>query len=239
MSAVEKVDWPVDEVNGRWVDVLQAIKDKKPYALAPWNPLTGETRVAFAAFRAYLDSTERVANQVAAQMLLEAATVRQWLRQWEWERRVECYDTWLVRNADDARAEQMSKITFDNTTAFAKLPKLVEMCSSLVEASLSDHVRKAELAAAQGRPAEPLPLAMALKVLEAQRALMAETNRFLGAKPTEINLNVSGKVVHEMEPPTKKDLSTFFQGLGDANIGGVRQAIEASAGEAEDVGTPE
>lgn len=221
----------VDEVESRWADVLDSVVTKRGYALAPWQPLSGENRLAFMAFRVYLDSPTRNVAQVAATLSLGYDDLMDMSSEFGWSRRSTMFDEFTDRQGDAVRTEAVRRVGLDNAQAFAKLADIVGQAQTLVLGALNGLADKQARAAANGEEVPHLSMSMAMKVADTMRQLMAETNRFLGVKVDVVH-TVQGTVRHRLEP-SDKDALDMLRGLQDANLIplGTAAAIEASVSE--------
>src|SRR5690349_1145275 len=122
-----------DVIEQRWADVELSIRTKKPYALAPWQPLPGEPRLAQLAFNSYRDSAQRDLALTANTMAMKYTDIRDLANLYAWQQRAEFYDEWVERQGDDARAELMAKTQLDTAAAMSRLPALAASAFQLVE----------------------------------------------------------------------------------------------------------
>lgn len=239
MTLHEEIELAEDVVIRRWQEVEEAIRTKRPYALAPWNPLPGEPRLAQLAFYSYRDSRQRDVAQTAATMAMRYTDVRDMARLYEWVRRAEMYDSWVERQGDEARAELIAKTTHDTAAAFARLPALASSAFELVESAVNEKLKaqaervRNNLKYEDGddESTKPISITQATRIAETVRALLDASTRFLGVK-VQVDVTHRGTIDHA-HVMTDNDAIGFLQGLADAgfDVGPVEaQAIEVSSG---------
>lgn len=229
-----------EEVAERWQDVLDAIVENRNYKLAPWQPLADEPRLAFLAFRAYLDDENRSIAAVVARMMMNMREVNDLAHMFSWQARSEMYDQWCDRQGEEARADLMRKVAIENTRAFAKLSGIINDAEHLIGGTLAEFRRMQDVAIAKiargeknGEDGKPitipqLSMTQAMKMAEVLRGLLAESNRFLGVTTT-LNVNIDGKIKHQhQQDPSLLDVQNFLEGLRDAKMIDAPKAIETT-----------
>lgn len=230
-----------DAVEQRWTDVLHSLETHRPYTLAPWQPLEGEPQIAQLAFASYRDSPQRNLALTASVMALPFDDIKDFAHLYEWVRRAECFDMWRERAADDARAEALAKVALETTTTFARLPVLAGSAFQLVEGAVNAKLAQQAKIAKSGRSLnhdeysedadedlKPMSITMALNIAGMVRGLLAEANRFLGLKVT-VEHSHRGMVGHVLVAPTDAMVTTFLEGLAEANYDVGPAAIEATS----------
>lgn len=223
MRTDEEIELAEDVVERRWLDVLNAIEHNKPYALAPWQPISGESRLAFLAFSSYRDSAQRDVALTASVMAMRYSDMRDLAGLYEWVRRAECYDEWCDRQADAARAEMINKTTMDTAAAFSRLPALASSAFQLVESAVNEKLSAQAKRVKNGttntdddgdEDNKPISISQAIRIAETTRALLDATTRFLGVKIT-VDHTVSGQINHE-HSVSDTDAIKFLDGLAEA-----------------------
>lgn len=233
-----EIELAEDVVERRWMDVQDSIRTKRPYTLAPWQPLPGEPRLAQLAFYSYRDSRQRDLAQTASTMAMKYMDVRDLAKLYEWQQRAEMYDEWVERQGDDARAELIAKTTYDTAAAFARLPALASSAFELVESAVNeklkaqaDRVRSGRAFSEDDETTKPISITQATRIAETVRALLDASTRFLGVK-VQVDVTHRGVIDHT-HAMTDTDAIGFLQGLSDAgfDVGPVEaRAIEVSSG---------
>lgn len=234
LAEVELAD---DVIERRWADVMASILTKRPYELAPWQPLPGEPRLAQLAFYSYRDSAQRNLGLVASTMAMKFEDIRDFAHLYNWTQRAEMYDEWVERQGDDARADLIAKTTQDTAAAFSRLPSLASSAFQLVEGAVNAKLaRQAELAQ-RGKSLDadaydeddddeikPISLTQATRIAETVRGLLDATTRFLGVKVTHEHTH-RGTLGH-VHAVTDQDAIKFLEGLTEAgyDVGSIEAA---------------
>lgn len=226
-----------EEVEGRWQSVLDALRTGRPYALAPWQPLTGEPRLSQIAFTSYRDSPQRDLALTAAVMGMKYNDIKDMAHLYEWQRRGECYDQWIDRNADAERSALIAKTQLDTAQAFSRLPQVAASAMQLVEMAVNNkleeqakRVRDGKLGSADPDDDEvrPLSISEGIRLAETVRGLLAETTRYLGVK-IQVEHTHQGVVDHVLHR-SDQDAIGFMEGLVESGFH--LPAIEARATDA-------